>query len=234
MFSMHVPVWNGSGWMFVSIRARLDVQAVADAQLSEVSLGSVHGAETWANHLEAVEIAVVARDVDGAPIHRTGERIVVRIVSTDRMVNQTEIAQFDATRAVYFVEVTIGQPGEHAVFIETEAGEPVRKARIWVACVNGYAEVRGECVEVETGEVQAVVGGTIGAVFLIVVVLGLGLLHKNRAHALRFALLFFKREFLLVYKMMTQLWDICGDGMPAAAHSVPSFLLRWRGRVHRR
>jgi hypothetical protein len=32
-FIMHVPVWNGSSWMFLSIEASLKVEAVADAQL---------------------------------------------------------------------------------------------------------------------------------------------------------------------------------------------------------
>jgi hypothetical protein len=121
-FSMHVPVWNGSGWRFPSIDARLDVQAVADAQLSEVRLGGARSADILVNHLEKTEIVVLARDVDGASINRTGERIVVRVVSADRTANQTEVAQFDATRTVYFVTVTIAQYGFFFVHPRGETG----------------------------------------------------------------------------------------------------------------
>jgi hypothetical protein len=226
-------VWNGSGWMFVSIDARLDVQAVADAQRSEVRVGRAGGIQARVNHLERLRIDILARDVEGALINRTGERMSVRLVSSDRTADRTELAQFDAARAMYFAAVTISKPGGYSVDIETETGGPARKAHVDVECAQGYVQNGAEC-SAEAGKMQAVVGGTIGAVFLVVVVLGLGLLYKNRAHALRFALSFFKREFLLVYKMTTELWDITSDRMPAAAHSVPSVSLRWRDRVHRR
>ncbi len=213
-FSMHVPVWNGSGWMFSSIDARLDVQAVADAQLSEVRLGVASSADILVNHLEKTEIVVLARDVDGASINRTGERIIVRIVSADRTANQTEVAQFDATRTVYFVTVTIAQPGEHAVLIETDAedGRSAAKARIRVVCAKGYGQGAGACTQ-DTSMAQTIVGGTIGGVFVAVGASGGWLLYKNRAHAVRFLVSFFKREFLLVVKTMAELWDITSDGM---------------------
>ncbi len=213
-FSVHVPVWNGSGWRFASIDARLDVQAVADAQLSEVRLGGACSADILVNHLEKTEIVVVARDVDGASINRTGERIVVRIVSADRTTNQTAVAQFDATRAVYFVRVTIAQPGEHAVFIDTDAedGRSAAKARIRVVCAKGYGQGGGVCTQ-DTSMAQTIVGGTIGGVFVAVGGSGGWLLYENRAHAVRFLVSFFKRGFLLVVKTMAELWDITSDRM---------------------
>ena len=43
------------------------------------------------------------------------------------------------------------------------------------------------------------------------------LLYKNRAHALRFLVSFFKGEFMLVLKTMVELWDITSDRMPRIA-----------------
>jgi hypothetical protein len=60
---------------------------------------------------------------------------------------------------------------------------------------------------------QTIVGGTIGGVFVAVGVSGGWLLYKNRAHAVRFLVSFFKREFLLVVKTMAELWDITSDRM---------------------
>ena len=208
-FILHLPVANSTAWQYEPINGTLDVQAVADAQLSEVSLGSVHGAETRVNHLEALEIVVMARDVDGAPINRTGERIVVIIVSSDRTANQTEIAQFDTTRTVYFVEVTIGQPGEHAVFIETEAGVPVRKARIRVVCVYGYAEVRGECVETNATR-DIALGSVVGTLLLGFLGLLVYLIRAHRDRWKAFLISFLKHEGVIALKVLWELWDICG------------------------
>jgi hypothetical protein len=234
-FIMHVPVWNGSSWMFMSIEASLKVEAVADAQLSQVSLGSERRAEVLVNHKEQTEIVVCARDVDGASINRTGENIIVRIVSADRRANRTEVAQFDAARSVYFVTVTIAQPGEHAVLIETDAedGRSAAKARIRVACAKGYGQDAGACTE-EASKTQMILGGTIGGVFVVVGASGGWLLYKNRAQALRFLVSFFKGEFMLVFKTMTELWDITTDcivpnrRMPSALlpRSCPHMLAR--------
>jgi hypothetical protein len=161
-----------------------------------------------------VEIAVVARDVDGAPIHRTGERIVVRIVSTDRTANQTEIAQFDATRAVYFVNVTIGQPGEHTVFIVAEAGVPVRKAHIWVACVYGYAEVRGECVKTDATR-NIALGSVFGTLFLGFLGLLVYLIRAHRDRWKAFLISFLKHEGVIALKVFSELWDISGASRSA-------------------
>jgi hypothetical protein len=60
---------------------------------------------------------------------------------------------------------------------------------------------------------QTIVGGTIGGVFVSVGGSGGWLLYKNRAHAVRFLVSFFKREFLLVVKTMAELWDITSDRM---------------------
>jgi hypothetical protein len=227
-FSMYAPVWNGSGWMFASIDARLDVQAVADAELSEVRLGGASSADILVNHQEKMEIVILARDVDGAPINRTGERIDVRIVSADRTASQTEVAQFDATRAMYFVIVTIAKPGEHAVLIETDAEDSrsAAKARIRVVCAKGYWQGAGACTD-ETSMTQMILGGTIGGVFVVVGASGGWLLHKNRAHALRFLVSFYKREFSLVFKTMAELWDIASDGtvVDAPNHRMPSVLV---------
>ena len=93
-------------------------------------------------------------------------------------------------------------------------------------------------------DVEKIVGGTIGAVLLVVLVLALGLLYKNRTHALRFALSFFQREFLLVVKTMAELWDVTSDRTRSAKptvlcehHQIVSILsytwVRVRVRRHR-
>jgi hypothetical protein len=168
------------------------------------------------NHLEQTEIVVVARDVDGASINRTGERIIVRIVSADRTTTDvTEVAQFDATRAVYFVTVTIAQPGEHAVFIDTDAedGRSAVKARIRVACVYGYTEDRGKCVQTDTTKNIA-----LGSVFGTLLLGFLGLLvHLIRAHRDRwraFLISFLQHEGVIALEVLGELWDICGTPLP--------------------
>ena len=102
-FFLHVPVWNGIGWQFASIDARLQIHAVADAQRSEVRVGrenevDLPGGVVEVSHLDQLVVEIGARDVDGAPIHRMGERIAVQIVSLERKPNLTELAQFDADR----------------------------------------------------------------------------------------------------------------------------------------
>jgi hypothetical protein len=85
--------------------------------------------------------------------------------------------------------------------------------------VAGFTETDQNCVEAAT-DVERIVVGTIGVVFLVVLVLALGLLYKNRAHALRFALSFFQREFLLVFKTMAELYDITSDRTRSPKHTV--------------
>ena len=96
-FFLHVPVWSGSGWQFASIDARLQIHAVADAQRSEVRVGRANevdlpGSVVEVSHLDQLVVEIGARDVDGAPIHRMGERIAVQIVSLERKPNLTELA----------------------------------------------------------------------------------------------------------------------------------------------
>jgi hypothetical protein len=184
-------------------------------------------AEILVNHKEQTEIVVCARDVDGASIKRTGENIIVRIVSADRRANRTEVARFDADRSVYFVTVTIAQPGEHTVLIETEDGRSAAKARIRVACAKGYGQDAGACTE-EASKTQMILGGTIGGVFVVVGASGGWLLYKNRAHALRFLVSFFKGEFMLVFKTMVESSGIsqaivCPESPPA--ERAPAALL---------
>ena len=237
-FLLHVPVWNGSGWQFASIDARLDVRALADAQQSEVRVGSASNssrpgsAAVVVNHLEKVAVEIVAHDVDGALINRTGETITVRMVRSDRTANVTELAQFDAARGVYFVSAAISTPGEYLVLLDTDAQTPAAsKATVRVVCAKGYRQDGGTCTE-ETSETQMIVGGTIGGVFVLVGASGGWLLYKNRAHALRFLVSFFKSEFLLVFKTMNELWDITGDRMPRiAACRACSCPLGWQGIV---
>jgi hypothetical protein len=216
-FQLHMPAFNGSAWRWASIRGTFDVNAVADPERSDVKL-SVQTASTsvplkgaaTVNHLDSMRIAILARDVDGNAINRAGEQIVVTIGGTS---NTTEVAQYDAAAGQYFVLVRITTPGDHAVLVlEVETGKEVRKGTFHVVCVAGFTETDQTCVEAASA-VEKIVGGTIGAVFLVVLVLALGLLYKNRSHALRFALSFFQLEFLLVVKTMAELWDIASDRM---------------------
>jgi hypothetical protein len=96
-FFLHVPVWSGSGWQFASIDARLQIHAVADAQQSEVRVGRANevdlpGSVVEVSHLDQLVVEIGARDLDGAPIHRMGERIAVQIASLERKPNLTELA----------------------------------------------------------------------------------------------------------------------------------------------
>ena len=217
-FSLHVPVWNGSGWRFASIDARLDVHAVADARLSEVWAISASDParpndEPVLNHLERFEIQIAARDGDGALINRTGERIAVHFVSSNGRVNRTELAQYNPTRAVYFVRVTIAQPGGHAVLIETDAaGGQVRKALIRVECVYGYTDVGGECIQSMDAATKRDI--ILASIFGALLLGFLGLLgHLIRAHRDRwrvFLVSFLKHEGVLTLKVLGELWDISG------------------------
>ena len=78
-----MPVRLESRWAFFTIRGTLDVRSVADAQRSEVRLGDAAGGGASVSHLQPVEVVIMARDVDGMSINRTGERITVRVVSVD-------------------------------------------------------------------------------------------------------------------------------------------------------
>ena len=242
-FSMHVPVWNGTDWRYLSIAGAFDVISVAYASSSQLVLQE----SRVIRHLETMRVEISARDVDGFLIDRSGERITVVVQSPDgsRLPVPTQFEeatdlQPGAGEYVAVVDaVRHSMPGEYKVFACAEAevlssgsgkwSDPSRTAMCptgsasgnyesyTVVCASGYVQTGGEC-SAEADKVQAVVGGTIGVVFLIVVVLALGLLYKNRAHALRFVLSFFKREFLLVFKMMMELWDITSDRMPAETH----------------
>jgi hypothetical protein len=172
---------------------------------------------TTVNHLDALRITILGRDVDGNAITRAGEQIVVIIGGTS---NTTEVAQYDAAAGQYFVLVRITTPGDHAVFVlEVQTRKAARRGAFHVVCVAGFTETDQNCVEAAT-DVERIVVGTIGVVFLIVLVLALGLLYKNRAHALRFALSFFQREFLLVFKTMAELYDITSDRTRSPKHTV--------------
>jgi hypothetical protein len=118
------------------------------------------------------------------------------------------------------------------VLLETDAHTAAAsKASVRVICAKGFRQDGSACTE-ETSETQMIVGGTIGGVFVLVGASGGWLLYKNRAHALRFLVSFFKSEFLLVFKTMNELWDITGDCTPRiAACRACSCPLGWQGIV---
>jgi hypothetical protein len=219
-FRLHVPAFNGTMWRWVSILGTFDVRAVADAGLSEVRLRNPTAPASVSfdgrvNHLDSLRISILARDVDGHAINRTGEQLAVTLVPVSSYggSNATEIAQHDGATGQYFVLFRITAPGDHAVFVkEAHTGLSARRATFRVVCAIGFVETDRQCLE-EVSKVQIIVGGTIGAVFLVVAVLAVFLLYQNREHALRFALSFLKREFFLVSKSMMELWDILGDSM---------------------
>jgi hypothetical protein len=216
-FVLHVPVWSGSGWQFASIDARLDVRAVADAQQSEVPVGSASdpsrpgSAAAVVNHLEKVVVEIVARDVDGALINRTGETITVRVVRSARTANVTELAQFDAARGVYFVSAAIGTPGEYVVLLETDAHTPAAsKASVRVICADGYTELQHACSQTDA-TTNMILGCIFGA--LLLGLLGL-LVHMIRVHRDRwraFLLSFLIHEGVVALELLFELWDLCGE-----------------------
>jgi hypothetical protein len=216
-FLLYVPVWNGSGWRFASIAARLDVRAVADAQQSEVRVRSASdssrpgSAAVVVNHLEKVAVEIVARDVDGALINRTGETITVRVVRSDRTANVTELAQFDVGRGVYFVSAAIGTPGEYVVLLDTDAHTPAAsKASVRVVCADGYTELQHACSQTDATR-DIILGSIFGA--LVLGFLGL-LVHMIRVHRDRwraFLLSFLRHEGVVALKVLFELWDISGD-----------------------
>jgi hypothetical protein len=216
-FFLHVPVWSGIGWQFASIDARLDVRAVADAQQSEVRVGSASdpsrpgSAAAVANHLEIVAVEIVARDVDGALINRTGETITVRVVRSDRTANVTELAQFDAARGVYFVSAAIGTPGEYAVLLDTGVHTPAAsQATVRVICADGYTEVHHACSQTDA-TTNMILGCIFGA--LLLGLLGL-LVHMIRVHRDRwraFLLSFLIHEGVVALELLFELWDLCGE-----------------------
>jgi hypothetical protein len=235
-FALHFPVNSSSNsanqWRFATITGSLVVVAIADPALSDVQIrnptapasvpleGSASRLEI--SHLDSLHIEICARDVDGHVINRTGEQLLVIVmpVGANGVSNTTQAARYDATTWWYLVLVSITTPGEHEVLLEeVQTGKSARKATLTVVCAAGFVETGQQCLE-EASKVQKIVGGTIGAVFLLVGVLGVGLLYKNRARALQFALSFLKREFSLVFKTMSEAWDITGDCMPRRLPSM--------------
>jgi hypothetical protein len=244
LFALHFPINNPNAadvprWQFATIKASVRIDAITDPSRSVVSLRNPTASGSAPlngsiNHLEALRIDILARDVDGHVINRTNSRAGERQLMEQLMVtvalvglvggyasaNTTQVAQLDAITGLYFVVVSIKTPGEHAVFVtDVQTGQWARSSTFYVVCASGFAEMDRECKE-EANNVQKVVGGTIGAVFLVVAVLALFLLYKNRQHALRFALSFLKREFQLAFKSMAELWDVTSDRMRAPKHSV--------------
>ncbi len=170
------------------------------------------------NHQDDLKVEVEAFDVDGNAINRVGEQISIVIKDSEGN-NRTVPLQFNGIKRTYdatFPPLSreagrLGRPGVHDVYLATlTTAGLVHRMHFSVVCVAGFTETDQNCVEA-ANDVQKIVGGTIGAVLLVVLVLALGLLYKNRSHALRFALSFFQLEFLLVFKTMTELWDITAD-----------------------
>ena len=242
-FALHFPVNryasnSADQWRFATIIGSFVVVAIADPALSEVQLRNPTTSDSVSlerkvghfkiGHLDSLRIEIRARDVDGHVINRTGEQLLVIVVpvGTNGASNTTQVAQYDATTGRYLVLVSIKTAGEHAVLVEeVHTRKSARTATFTVACAAGFAETDRQCLE-EASKLQKIVGGTIGAVFLLVGVLGVGLLYKNRARALQFALSFLKREFSLVFKTLMEAWDITGDCMPrrlpsARSHTLP-------------
>ena len=228
-FQLHVPAFNGSAWRWVSIRGTFDVRAVADAALSRIRLLLAASDDTVfgvVNHLDDLKVEVEAFDVDGNRVTRAGEQIT--IVIKDSAGNRTVPLQFNSIKRTYVATFPplsreagrLGRPGVHDVYLATPTTTGlVYRMHFSVVCVAGFTETDQSCVEA-ANDVEKIVGGTIGAVLLVVLVLGLGLLYKNRVHALRFALSFFQLEFLLVVKTMAELWDITSDRTRSAKPTV--------------
>jgi hypothetical protein len=212
-FALHFPINNPNAtddprWQFATIESSFRIDAIADPSRSDVSLRNPTASSSAPlsgsiNHQEALRIDILARDVDGHVINRTNSRVGERQLMEQLLVtvafvgqdggyaaaNTTQVAQHDPVSGMYFVVVSIKTPGEHAVFVtDVQTGNWTRSSSTFhVVCASGFAEMDRECKE-EVNDVQKVVGGTIGTVFLVVAVLALFLLYKNRAHPLRFAL----------------------------------------------
>jgi hypothetical protein len=220
-FRLHMPAFNGSAWRWASIRGTFDVKAVADAALSTIRLLLAASDDTVfgvVNHQDDLKVEVEAFDVDGNAINRVGEQISIVIKDSEGN-NRTVPLQFNSIKRTYVATFPplsreagrLGRPGVHDVYLATPTTAGlVHRMYFSVVCVAGFTETDQTCVEA-ANDVQKIVGGTIGAVLLVVLVFALGLLYKNRSHALRFALSFFQLEFLLVFKTMAELWDITSD-----------------------
>jgi hypothetical protein len=220
-FALRVPVWNGSGWEFPSIDAQLEVRAVADAHQSEVRVRNESdrnrpaGGVVVSNHLEALVVEIVARDINGVHINRTGERIAVRFVGSDGGgANRTELAQFDAVSARYFLLVTIAWPGEHDVLLDTDASAPgPSKARVRVVCAYGYTEVYRVCSKKDARSVQrnVIAGSIVGVLVLGFLGLMVYMVRRHREHWRAFLLSFLKHEGVIALEVLWEVWDISGD-----------------------
>jgi hypothetical protein len=155
-------------------------------------------------------VEIVARDINGVPIKRMGERIAVRFVDSDGA-SRTELAKFDSRSARYFMLVTIARPGEHDVLLDTDANAPgPSKARVRVVCAYGYAEVDRVCSQADMR--SNVIAGSIVGVFLLGFLgLMVYMVRRHRDHWRAFLLSFLKHEGVIALKVLFEVWDISGD-----------------------
>jgi hypothetical protein len=234
-FSLHIPVWNGSGWAFESIGSSLDIKAVADAHLSQVKLRS-HSArgslQNSFNHLEQVRVEIDARDVNGQAINRSGELIYVELCSS-AVCSDQQLATFEDAAEIYTLSLRLEMPGEHVVFLATEVGGRIGKATLTIVCAGSYSQSEGGCVISDARYI--ILGCVFGVLILGLLSLLVYLVRKHRARWKAFLVSFLQHEAIIGWKVIWELWDTAGPSVRyfrAADRARPNRRQRTRSPVH--
>jgi hypothetical protein len=230
-FSMHVPVWNGTDWRYLSIAGAFDVTSVACASSSQLVLQE----SRVISHLEFMRVKISARDVDGFLIDRPGERITVMVQLPDgsgtRVPTQFEKAADSQPGAGQYVAVVDAvqhsMHGEYKVFACAEAevpssgsgisSDPSRTAMCptgstsgnyesyTVVCASGSRQDGGRCAAAVDWK-HAVVGSAAGLLLLGMIRVMVYLAYAHRDRVKDFLQSFFKHEVVLVLKSAFELW----------------------------
>ncbi len=184
-FSLHVPLWNGSGWQFKAIEGAVDVRAVADAKHSSILVN-----RTTIAHLDELPVEIIARDVDGNLIERDGEQLTLTVGRVGRLESQRlhVLATFDTKTKRYkatlrgFIDTGDEYPmGEYSVgLFGSNSSMADNRTRFSVSCDSAYREIDRQCTVEEPAKgsypvVYAIVGG------LLLVALALTMLTLRRA-----------------------------------------------------
>jgi hypothetical protein len=193
-FVIHIPVSNGSNWHHIPIHGELSVRASADPTLSDVRL------QNTVPIGDELRVEIVARDIDGFIINRSGEMISVTVQGPDGM-NHTELVTFDAPTGLYSAALRTRITGPHTLFIETSGFEAAfRRAAYTVVCARGFMG----CEPADGA--QLIVASIIAAGIVAVLLLFALLLWKKRSRVKELLVSFASLEGLLVVEIGLEVW----------------------------
>ena len=264
-FSLHLPVQNPvTAYEVVSIIGTFDIQAVASSNESRVLLcGDVvertcpselpqSASRVPLLHRSQLTIDILAADVDGHPIERSGEVIKVRLVFADsRLVAalQTQssadvtrsyagsqmaefveaIAEFSSeskryTHTVLAPQASGWRPGRWVVALACtgQSAEFTEAASFSVTCGDGFTPTDGYCQQPQS---YIIIGSVLAAVIVFIFLLLLYLIKRHQDDLKAFLLSFLSFELTLGAEICADAW-----GKPATHGTLACFI--WSVMLH--